>query len=139
MSFKASSRPRPVGHAVAFAASPAGDRRACRRDRAEERRSSRRWRLPRSRSCAKLQLPADTPAETAYIKAVLADKPMGYWPLNEPAGCAKFLDRSGNGIHGYAMNKVDGGATRSAARQFPRRGSRRRRVYRLRPPRRVRA
>ena len=33
-----------------------------------------------------LQPPTDTPAEAAYIKAVLADKPMGYWPLNEPAG-----------------------------------------------------
>ena len=56
-----------------------------------------------------LQPPTDTPSETAYINAVLADKPMGYWPLNEPAGSRTFLDRSGNGIHGYAMNKVMAG------------------------------
>ena len=43
------------------------------------------------------------PSEAAYIKAVLADRPMGYWPLNKPAGTRKFLDRSGNGVHGYAM------------------------------------
>ena len=49
---------------------------------------------------------ADNPAETAYINAVLADKPLGYWPLNEPANARQFLDRSGNGFHGYAMNKV---------------------------------
>ena len=53
--------------------------------------------------------PADTPAEAAYINAVLADKPLGYWPLNEPANARQFLDRSGNGFHGYAMNKVMAG------------------------------
>jgi hypothetical protein len=53
--------------------------------------------------------PTDTPAETAYISAVLADGPMGYWPLNEPAGARKFADRSGNGLVGYAMNKVAAG------------------------------
>jgi hypothetical protein len=53
--------------------------------------------------------PADTPAERAYINAVLADRPMGYWTLNEPAGARKFADRSGNGLVGYAMNKVTAG------------------------------
>jgi hypothetical protein len=51
----------------------------------------------------------ETPAETAYMDAVLADKPVGYWPLNEPAGSRKFLDRSGNGIHGYAMRELRAG------------------------------
>ena len=51
----------------------------------------------------------DTPAEAAYIQAVLADRPMGYWPLNEPAGSRKFVDHSGHGVHGYAMNKVQAG------------------------------
>jgi hypothetical protein len=51
----------------------------------------------------------DAPAETAYINAVLADKPMGYWPLNEPAGAKKFFDRSGNSIHGFAVNNVVAG------------------------------
>ena len=37
-----------------------------------------------------LQPPTDTPSEAAYISAVLADKPMGYWPLNEPAGAGGF-------------------------------------------------
>jgi hypothetical protein len=53
-----------------------------------------------------LRPPADSPSETAYINAVLSDKPLGYWPLNEPAGSRKIVDRSGNGIHGYTMNKV---------------------------------
>jgi hypothetical protein len=44
--------------------------------------------------------------EEIYIQAVLADKPLGYWPLNEPAGARKFLDRSGNGFHGAAMGTV---------------------------------
>jgi hypothetical protein len=55
----------------------------------------------------KLREPStETPAEAAYIHAVLADKPMGYWPLNESAGARRFADRSGHGIHGYAMHKV---------------------------------
>ena len=57
----------------------------------------------------KPQRATDTPAETAYIDAVLADKPMGYWPLNEPAGARRFFDRSGHGIHGYAMGKLAAG------------------------------
>jgi hypothetical protein len=44
--------------------------------------------------------------EEAYIQAVLADKPLGYWPLNEPAGSRKFFDRSVNGYHGSAMRTV---------------------------------
>ena len=47
--------------------------------------------------------------ENAYIQAVLADKPLGYWPLNEPAGSRTFLDRSGNGFHGFAMGTVHAG------------------------------
>jgi hypothetical protein len=58
-----------------------------------------------------LRKPADTPAETAYINAVLADKPMAYWPLNEPVGARKFFDRSGNGFHGRAMSEVVAGQT----------------------------
>jgi hypothetical protein len=54
----------------------------------------------------RLQPATDLPAEAAYIKAVLADKPLGYWPLNEPAGARRFVDHSGHGIHGYAMGKV---------------------------------
>ena len=57
----------------------------------------------------RLDTPVDTPAEAAYINTVLADKPLGYWPLNEPAHFRKFLDRSGNGFHGYAMKKVASG------------------------------
>ena len=57
-----------------------------------------------------LQPPTDAPSEAAYINAVLADKPMGYWPLNEPAGARRFVDRSGNGVHGYAMGKVSPGS-----------------------------
>jgi hypothetical protein len=52
---------------------------------------------------------ADNRAEDAYIEAVLADGPMGYWPLNEPAGSRKFADRSGHGIHGFAMREVKAG------------------------------
>jgi hypothetical protein len=47
-----------------------------------------------------------SPAEAAYIKAVLADGPMGYWPLNESAGAGKCFDRSGKEIHGFAMRKT---------------------------------
>ncbi len=47
--------------------------------------------------------------ETLYRKIVLADEPLGYWPLSEPAGSRKFTDLSGNGFHGYAMNKVSAG------------------------------
>ena len=65
--------------------------------------------LPQS-FARKLDTPARAAAaEAAYIKAVLADKPLGYWPLNEPVGTTKFLDRSGNGFHGYAINRVAAG------------------------------
>jgi hypothetical protein len=57
----------------------------------------------------KLQPVVDTPAEAAYIKAVLADKPLGYWPLNEPVGARRFSDRSGNGFVGYAVKTVQAG------------------------------
>jgi hypothetical protein len=57
----------------------------------------------------RLQLATDAPAEAAYIKAVLADRPMAYWPLNEPVGARRFQDHSGNGFHGYAMKKVQAG------------------------------
>ena len=68
-----------------------------------------------------LPVRTDSPADTAYIQAVLADKPLGYWPLNEPAGARKFLDRSGNGFHGYAVREVEAGTARSAAWPVPRR------------------
>jgi hypothetical protein len=48
-------------------------------------------------------------AETAYIDAVLADKPLAYWPLNEPRGSRTFADRSGHGFHGYAVGKPAAG------------------------------
>lgn len=57
-----------------------------------------------------LQPPSDTSSEAAYVKAILADDPMGYWPLNEPAGARQFIDRSGNRLHGYALGKVAAGA-----------------------------
>jgi hypothetical protein len=57
----------------------------------------------------KLPRATDTPEETAYIKAVLADKPLGYWPLNEPAHSRLFRDRSGNAFHGCGMNRVAAG------------------------------
>jgi hypothetical protein len=50
--------------------------------------------------------PADSPAERAYIDAVLADRPLGYWPLNERSPTGTFRDRSGHGFHGSAMHKV---------------------------------
>ncbi len=53
---------------------------------------------------------AEPPAEKAYIDAVLADKPLGYWPLNEPARSRRFIDRSGNGFHGHAMAELFAGA-----------------------------
>jgi hypothetical protein len=57
----------------------------------------------------KLQPVTDLSAEAAYIKAVLADKPMGYWPLNEPAGAREFLDRSGNDARGHMMGNLKAG------------------------------
>jgi hypothetical protein len=54
----------------------------------------------------KLKQVTNTPAESAYVNAVLADKPLGYWPLNEPTGARKILDRSGNGLNGYVMRKL---------------------------------
>jgi hypothetical protein len=56
-----------------------------------------------------LRLSDDSPAEAAYIRAVVADKPLGYWPLNEPAGVRWFLDQSGHGYHGSALNEVTAG------------------------------
>ena len=53
-----------------------------------------------------LTAPPDTKAEDAYMRAVLADRPLGYWPLNEPPRSRKFLDRSGNGFHGTALGEV---------------------------------
>ena len=55
----------------------------------------------------KLQSETDKSAERGYINAVLADRPLAYWPLNEPAGCRRFRDRSGNGFHGYALQPVE--------------------------------
>ena len=45
-------------------------------------------------------LSKEGPVETAYIDAVLADKPLGYWPLNEPRYSKRCADRSGHGFHG---------------------------------------
>ncbi|MBN1394254.1 MAG: hypothetical protein JW959_04470 [Pirellulales bacterium] len=57
----------------------------------------------------RLTTPPDKRAEEAYIRAVLADKPLGYWPLNEPANSRRFIDRSGNNFHGMALGKVFAG------------------------------
>ena len=48
----------------------------------------------------KMNRSKEWPVETAYIEAVLADKPLGYWPLNEPRYSKRCADRSGNGFHG---------------------------------------
>jgi hypothetical protein len=37
---------------------------------------------------------------------VLADKPLGYWPLNESSSERNVHDRSGNGFNGVAMRQV---------------------------------
>ncbi len=47
--------------------------------------------------------------EAAYIRGVLADEPLAYWPLNEPAQARRFMDRSGNGFHGRAVGEVRSG------------------------------
>jgi hypothetical protein len=57
----------------------------------------------------------DTSAERSYIQAVLADKPLAYWPLNEPPRARTFLDRSGNNFHGAALGTVYAGATTEGA------------------------
>ncbi len=57
----------------------------------------------------RLAAPPDKRGEGAYIRAVLADKPLGYWPLNEPAHARRFLDNSGNGFHGMARGDVQAG------------------------------
>jgi len=59
-----------------------------------------------SRFLRSLRVASDSTVERAYIEHVLADKPLGYWPLNEPAGARRFADRSGNGFHGWAMGNV---------------------------------
>ena len=64
--------------------------------------------VPRS-FARRLQCMTDTPAEAAYIEAVLADKPLGYWPLNEAGHSGKFTDRSGNGFHGFAEGMIVSG------------------------------
>jgi hypothetical protein len=48
----------------------------------------------------------DIRAEQQYIKTVLADRPVGYWPLNQPPRSRKFNDLSGNGLHGWARGEV---------------------------------
>ncbi len=48
-------------------------------------------------------------AETAYIDAVLADKPLAYWPLNERANAWEFADRAGHGFHGRTTIKITSG------------------------------
>ncbi len=53
-----------------------------------------------------LQAPSEPDADADYIRVVLADKPLAYWPLNEPARSRRFADRSGNGFHGWAMGGV---------------------------------
>jgi hypothetical protein len=53
--------------------------------------------------------PSKKTTEASYIQTVLADKPMGYWPLNELPGSRKFLDHSGNNFHGFAMGKIAAG------------------------------
>jgi hypothetical protein len=47
--------------------------------------------------------------EAAYIHTVLADRPLAYWPLNEPIRQRKFRDWSGHGYDGFALNAVIAG------------------------------
>ena len=54
----------------------------------------------------RLTFPPDSQTDESYARVVLADKPLGYWPLNEPAYARKFLDRSGNDFHGRAIGDV---------------------------------
>ncbi len=56
-----------------------------------------------------LRIEAGRKIEAAYVRNVLADKPLAYWPLNEPAKERRFMDRSGNGFHGRAVGMVRSG------------------------------
>jgi hypothetical protein len=47
--------------------------------------------------------------ERQYIQTILADKPLGYWPLNENVHAVKFHDISGNGHHGCMVGVVYAG------------------------------
>jgi hypothetical protein len=53
-----------------------------------------------------LTSPAASAIERSYIDAVLADRPLGYWPLNERSARSSFRDLSGHGFQGKAMHKV---------------------------------
>ena len=50
-------------------------------------------------------------ATSAYAQAIVADHPIGYWRLNEPAGATSALDASGFGRNGFASAGVSFGAT----------------------------
>ncbi|MCD4727365.1 MAG: hypothetical protein K8R46_06880, partial [Pirellulales bacterium] len=56
-----------------------------------------------------LRTEAGRKIEAAYVRGVLADKPLAYWPLNEPAQARRFMDHSGNGFHGRAVGEVQAG------------------------------
>ena len=53
----------------------------------------------------------------AYIDAVLADKPLGYWPLNEPKYSKRCADRSGHAFHG--IPDLSGDRATAIRRGFP--------------------
>jgi hypothetical protein len=57
----------------------------------------------------KLELNAGVPSEVPYMTAVLADQPLAYWPLNEPAGSRRFADHSDNHVHGWGMRQLASG------------------------------
>lgn len=48
-----------------------------------------------------------TLANTPYAAQVLADRPLGYWPLTEQAGQMIIEDHSGNHFHGRVHGQVD--------------------------------
>ncbi len=50
-----------------------------------------------------ISVPKEQQAEAAYRNAVLADKPLAYWPLNESKHSRRFIDWSGNGFDGSVM------------------------------------
>lgn len=57
-----------------------------------------------------------TLANTPYAAQVLADRPLGYWPLTEQAGQMIIEDHSGNHFHGRVHGQVDVAGTTGSNR-----------------------
>jgi hypothetical protein len=49
------------------------------------------------------------PVLDSYIQTVLADRPLAYWPLNEPKGSTEIADLSGNGHAGKVKGEIEFG------------------------------